>query len=130
MGNLSLEIGEFTNLVRLVDPGEPLEESNKTNDLGLGLEGHGVPLGGRGEVGRGHHVSLGGECPGEDVVALDDVPDKGGHGNTAVFDLGLSEESDGSFLVQAVKAGRGKIQGIPEFDKGVELDRQGFEVGL
>lgn len=130
VGKLSLEGGEFSNLVRLVDPQEPLEESNESNDLCLRGKGEGVPLGRRGKVGSGHHVSLGGQGPWEDKVGLDAVSNKGGHGDTSVLDLGLSEESDGSFLVQSVKSGRSQVQGIPESNQGVELDRQGFEVGL
>lgn len=130
VGNTVLQWGESTNLVGLVDVGVPLEESNKSNDLGLGREGEGVPLGRRGEIRGRHHVSLGGECPGEDKVALDNVSNKGGHGNTSVLDLSLSEESDGIRLVHTVKTGGSKVQRIPEVDKGVELLGQSFEVGL
>jgi hypothetical protein len=47
-----------------------------------------------------------------------------------VLDFGLSEKSDGIFRIHTVKARRGQVQGIPEVDEGVELVRQGFEVGL
>lgn len=130
VGDLALQARELTNLVGLVDVGEPFEESNKSDDLGLGSERKGIPLGRRGEVSGRHHVSLGGEGPWEDKVALDNVSDESSHGNTSVLDLGLSEESDRFFLVHAVKASGGEVQRIPEFDNGVELTGQSFEVGL
>lgn len=126
----SIEFGEFTNLVRLIDVGEPFEESNESDNLGLGRKWKGIPLGRRGKISGRMHVSVGGKGPREDEVALNNVSDKGGHGNTSVLDLGLSEESDGVFLVHAVKAGRSKVQRIPEFDKRVELGGQSFKVSL
>ena len=130
MGKLSLEGWVFSDLVGLVDVPEPFEDTNETDDLCLGFERKGVPLGRRGEVGGRGHGTIGGQSPWEDKVGLDNVSNEGGHGNTSVLDLSFSEESDGILGVHAVKTSRGQVQGIPEFDNGVELGGQSFEVGL
>ena len=77
---------------------EPLQESDKQYNLPLGGGGEGVPLfrWGSGELGDVASGILGG---GEvDAVGLDDVTDKGSHGDTAVLDLGLTEPGDGGVL--------------------------------
>ena len=106
------------------------KESNEQDDLKAGGEGEGIPLlGGRKVSGReGSAVHSHG--PGEMDVGLHAVADEGGHGDTAVLDLGLSEPSDGEFVTLAPECRVSDAEGIEEANDGVELGTKLLEISL
>jgi hypothetical protein len=61
---------------------------------------------------------------------MDDVADEGEHGNTAVLDLGMSEEANSGLIGGAPELSLGEVEGIIEANDGVELLGKGLEVGL
>jgi hypothetical protein len=95
------ELGEGTrcsslHVVSSVGLREVLQESNEEDDLPLGGIGKGVPLlwGGSGSIREWGAVE--GHGPREvDSVGLHDISDEGGHGNTSVLDLSMTQEADG-----------------------------------
>ena len=107
-----------------------LEETNKTNDLELAAVRESIPLLGRGKVGGREGLATQRHGPGEVEVGLDAVSNKGSHGNTAVLDLGVTEELGGKVAGSSVDLERGQIQRIIEANDGVELLSERFQVGL
>ena len=107
-----------------------LEHGNDKEDLPLGADRDGVPLGLGGEVSRGVGSSGKGLGPREDKVGLDAVSDKGSHGDTAVLDLGLTEEANGGLIAHVVKVGLGEVHGVIELDNRVGSGGNGLQVGL
>ena len=107
-----------------------LKEANEAKDLPLGLVRDGVPKS-RG-VGLGRErgsVHLHG--PRElDSVGVDNVSDEGGHGDTAVLDLGMTEETDGGLVGGSPELGLGEVQGIVELDNRVGRGGDGLKVSL
>ena len=132
------EVGEVTGLatghvVLVVGGGElgpELEEANEGKDLPLGIVRDGVPESrGVGLAGEGSAVHLHG--PGElDAVGVDDVSDEGEHGNTAVLDLGMSEEANGGLIGGAPELSLSEVEGIVEANDRVELLGKGLKIGL
>jgi len=107
-----------------------LEETNEPEDLELGNVRDGIPGLGRGEAGR-EGITLKGHGPGPgDAVGVDDVADESEHGNAAVLDLGLTEETDGGLVTRAPEVGIGKAKGIVEANGRVEVLGQRLEVSL
>ena len=132
------EVGEVTGLatghVMLVvgsgELGPELKEANEGKDLPLGIIRDGIPKGRRvGLAGERGSVHLHG--PGElDAIGVDNVSDEGEHGNTAVLDLGVSQEADGGLVGGAPELSLGKVERIIEADNGVELLGEGLKVSL
>jgi hypothetical protein len=132
------EVGEVTGLatghVMLVSVGRKLRPELKEGD---GSEN--LPLCGVADsIPKGRGVGLAGERravhlhgPGElDAVGVDDVADEGEHGNTAVLDLGVSQEANGGLIGGTPKLSLGKVERIVEANNGVELLGEGLEVSL
>ena len=65
-----------------------------------------------------------------DSIRVDNVSDEGEHGNTAVLDLGVSQEADGGLVSSTPEICLGKVEGIIEANNGVELLGEGLEIGL
>jgi len=108
---------------------EPLEEANKEDDLPLGSVGEGIPLLRGAAGGSGDTATDGG--PGEgDAVGLDDVANEGGHGNTAVLDLGVAEEANGGLIALSPDGGAGEVEGVVVLEYWVGLFGEGLKVGL
>ena len=63
-------------------------------------------------------------------VALNAVSNKGGHGDTAVLDLRMTEPSNGLLLVETPESSVDKVQRIPELNNGVELSSKSFKISL
>ena len=132
------EVGEVTGLATghvmlVVGSGEfrpELKEANEGKDLPLGIIRDGIPKGrGVGLAGERGSVHLHG--PGElDTISVDNVSDEGEHGNTAVLDLGVSQEADGGLVSSTPELSLGKVEGIIEANDGVELLGEGLEIGL
>ena len=110
--------------------GPELKESNESKDLPLGIVRDGIPKSrGVGLAGEGSAIHLHG--PGElDAVGVDDVADEGEHGNTAVLDLGMSEEANGGLVGGAPELSLGEVEGIVEANDRVKLLGEGLKVGL
>lgn len=68
--------------------------------------------------------------PGEDKVGLNDVPNKGKHGNTAVLDLRLAKPSNCGFISLSPKVLIGKVHRVIELELGVALGSNGLKVSL
>jgi hypothetical protein len=67
--------------------------------------------------------------PGKDEVALNAVTNKvSHHGNTTMFDLGTTQESNGSLLAHLIKISLRESHGVLEFDKGIKLSSKLFRV--
>ena len=132
------EVGEVTGLatghVMLVvgsrELGPELKEANEGKDLPLGIVRDGIPKRrGVGLTGEGRAIHLHG--PRElDAVGMDDVADEGEHGNTAVLDLGMSEEANGGLIGGAPELSLGEVEGIVEANDRVELLGKGLKIGL
>ena len=132
------EVGEVSGLatghVMLVvgsgELGPELKEANEGKDLPLGIIRDGIPKGRRvGLAGERGSVHLHG--PGElDTIGVDNVSDEGEHGNTAMLDLGVSQEADGGLVSSTPEISLGKVEGIIEANNGVELLGEGLEIGL
>jgi hypothetical protein len=108
----------------------PFQESDKGNDLDLGNKRKSIPLFRRRKIGRRVGDSRRSQGPGEDKVGLDNVSNKGSHGDTSVLDLGLAKPSNSTSFVQAPVSGTDKIKRVVEFDNRVELGGHFLEVGL
>ena len=106
------------------------KETNEENDLNTGGEGEGIPLLGGRKVGGGEGSAVHGHGPGEVDVGLHAVADEGGHGDTAVLDLGLSEPANGELIALAPESRVGDAKGIEEANDGVELGAKFLEVSL
>ena len=132
------EVGEVTGLatghVMLVvgsrELRPELKEANEGKDLPLGIVRDGIPKRrGVGLAGEGRAIHLHG--PGElDAVGMDDVADEGEHGNTAVLDLGMSEEANGGLIGGAPELSLSEVEGIVEANDRVELLGKGLKIGL
>ena len=132
------EVGEVTGLATghvmlVVGSGEfrpELKEANEGKDLPLGIIRDGIPKGrGVGLAGERGAVHLHG--PGElETISVDNVSDEGEHGNTAVLDLGVSQEADGGLVGGAPELSLGKVERIIEANNGVELLGEGLKVSL
>ena len=107
-----------------------LEETNEKNNLNLGGERKGIPLLRRREVGAREGISLKGHGPRELEVALDAVSNEGGHGNTSVLDLGVTEEVDDELLTLSPQVTVSNVQRIVESNDRVELLGEDLKVGL
>ena len=91
---------------------EPLQESNKGDDLGLAQERKGIPLLRRGSS-AGEHVSSHVNWPREvDSGGSDKVSNESSHGNTAVLDLGLTDEANGLLVGESSELGRKEVDGV------------------
>ena len=110
--------------------GPELKEGDQGENLPLGGVTDGIPKGrGVGLAGERGSVHLHG--PGElDTISVDNVSDEGEHGNTAVLDLGVSQEADGGLVSSTPELSLGKVEGIIEANDGVELLGEGLEIGL
>jgi hypothetical protein len=112
------KLGEFSRLSTLhvmssVGLREVFQETNEENDLPLCGIGKSVPLLRWGSGFEGIRGSV--QCHGSrpvDSVGLDNVSDKGSHGHTAVLDLRMTQESDGSSLVATPNGSVGQLQRI------------------
>jgi hypothetical protein len=94
---ISRSISSSTGLI------EDFEECDDSENLPLGSCGDHVPLLFGGEVGGWAGGSVHVLCPGEDEVGLDAVSYESEHGNATVFDFGVTEEADGSFISHSVE---------------------------
>ena len=65
-----------------------------------------------------------------DAVGVDKVAHKGKHGDAAVLDLGVAEETDGRLVAGAPELGLGEVQRVVELHQGVQGGGEGLEVGL
>ena len=94
---------------------EPFQKSNEENDLPLGSIRECIPLFRRGSsgVGVGSATEISGEGP-VNSVGLNNVSDEGGHGNTSVLDLTLTQECDGFVIGVTPDSGGGKLKWIVE----------------
>ena len=63
-------------------------------------------------------------------VGLHAVADEGGHGDTAVLDLGLTEPSDGELVTLAPECRVSNAEGVEEANDGVELGTKFLEISL
>ena len=132
------EVGEVTGLATghvmlVVGSGEfrpELKEGDQGENLPLGIIRDGIPKGrGVGLARERGSVHLHG--PGElDAIGVDNVSDEGEHGNTAVLDLGVSQEADGGLVGGAPELSLGKVERIIEADNGVELLGESLKVSL
>ena len=132
------EVGEVTGLatghVMLVSIsrklGPELKEGDQGENLPLGGVTDGIPKGrGVGLAGERGSVHLHG--PGElDTISVDNVSDEGEHGNTAVLDLGVSQEADGGLVSSTPELSLGKVERIIEANDGVELLGESLKVSL
>jgi len=144
VGDGGTELGEGTRLsslhiVGLVDVGVcdargklavNLQESDDGDDLVLGFDGKGRPLFRRGQVGAGEGGSIKFHGPREVKVGLNTVTNKGGHGNTSVLDLSMSEESNGSFISLFPKVPGCETKRIIVVDFRVQVGGEGLKVRL
>ena len=106
------------------------KEANEENDLNAGGEGEGIPLLGGRKVGGGEGSAVHGHGPGEVDVGLHAVADEGGHGDTAVLDLGLSEPANGELVTLSPESRVGDTKGVEEANDGVELGSKFLEISL
>ena len=107
-----------------------LEEANEEDDLNAGGEGKGIPLLGRRKASGGEGGSVQSHGPGEVEVGLHAVTDEGGHGDTAVLDLGLSEPSNGELIALAPEGAVSDAEGIEVANDGIELGAKLLEISL
>ena len=106
------------------------EHGDDEEDLPLGANRDGIPLLLRAEVRAGVGGTGHGLGPREDNVGLDDVSDEGSHGNTAVLDLGLTEEANGGLVTLSPEVSISEAHGVEVVDDGVGLAGDGLEVSL
>jgi hypothetical protein len=93
--------------------GEPLEESNKENDLPLGGIRKSIPLFWCGTSIGWEWSAIESHWPWEvDSVGLDNVSNEGSHSHTSVLDFGVTQESDGLVVGVAPDANGGKLKRI------------------
>jgi len=129
------EVGEFTrssslHVVGAGALGEELQESDEGDDLDLSHERESIPLLRRGQHGR---VAITGKVNWEWEVesgGLDDVSDKGSHGNTAMLDLGVTDEVNGLLVAESVEFKSKEIHRIPELEDRVGLGGNLLEFSL
>ena len=108
----------------------PFKEGDNSEDLPLGAIRDGVPKCRRvGLSGEGASVHLHG--PRElEAVGVGDVSDESKHGNAAVLDLRVAEETDGSLIGHAPELSLGEVERIVEANDGVQLLSEVLEVSL
>mmetsp|Transcript_42664 Transcript_42664/g.62274 ORF Transcript_42664/g.62274 Transcript_42664/m.62274 type:complete len:282 (+) Transcript_42664:181-1026(+) len=110
--------------------GVKLKESNEKNDLNTGSKRKSIPLLRGGKISGGERSSIQGHGPWEVDVGLNAVSNEGGHGNTSVLDLGLTEPSNGEFIALSPEGGISKTKRIPVAYDGVKLLSKGLKVTL
>mmetsp|Transcript_12929 Transcript_12929/g.37909 ORF Transcript_12929/g.37909 Transcript_12929/m.37909 type:complete len:247 (+) Transcript_12929:304-1044(+) len=105
------------------------EETDEQENLELPGVGDGIPSLGGGQTG-GELLSAHGHGPRKrDTVRVRQITDEREHGDAAVLDLGLPDETDRFLLGLAPKVLGGQVEGIVESDDRVELPGEGFEIG-
>jgi len=104
--------------------------SDDGEDLPLGTNGDGIPLGFRGKVGGGVCCTGQSLRPGEVDIGLDNVSNEGKHSNTAVLDFGLTEETNGSFVTHVPEVSGAKVQRIVETNLGVKFLGKSLKISL
>lgn len=107
------ELGECagfasTHVVCAGGLGEPLQKANEQNDLPLCSKRKGVPLFRRRAGCIGEWRAIKRSWPGKvDSVGLDNVSNKGSHGDTAVLDLRMAQKGNGGLIRFAPNGSRG-----------------------
>jgi hypothetical protein len=105
--------GSSTHVVSSGGLREPLQESNKENDLPLGGSWKSIPLLWRGTGIEWEWCSIRRNWPWEvDSVGLDNVTDESSHGDTSVLNLSLTQKSDGFIVGVAPDSDTGKLKRI------------------
>jgi len=107
-----------------------LQESDDSDDLVLRFDWKGGPLLRRGQFRAWEWASIESHGPRPVEVGLNAVSNEGSHGNTSVLDFGMSKESNGSFITLFPKVPGSETKRIPVFNGGIQIVRQGLEIGL
>ena len=110
--------------------GVELKEANKSNNLELGCERKGIPLFRGAEVSGRVGSSGGGQGPGEHKVALHNVSNESGHGNTSVLDFGVTQPGNSLFLRSSPEGSIAQGKGVEVLDDGVQAGGEFFKVLL
>mmetsp|Transcript_10005 Transcript_10005/g.16761 ORF Transcript_10005/g.16761 Transcript_10005/m.16761 type:complete len:218 (-) Transcript_10005:194-847(-) len=96
-----------------------LKKSDQTEDLPLSIIRNSVPKGRRVSL-RRERSSVHLHGPWElDSVSMDNVSNEGKHSNTSMLDLGMTKESDGSFVASTPELSLGEVERIEEANKWV-----------
>jgi hypothetical protein len=132
------EVREITRLssshVMLVVGGGKLapefKEADEAEDLPLGIVRDSIPESGRvGLTREGSSVHLHG--PWElDSICVDNVSNKGKHGNTSMLDLSVAQESDGGLVGSTPEFSLGKIERIIKSKNRVQFLRKNLKISL
>ena len=91
---------------------EKFQESNEKDDLPFGGFGHGIPLFRRGKAITDCDSSSNTGPWEADSVGLNTVSDEGGHSDTSVLDLRVTQETNGGFVGVSPHGSGGQLKRI------------------
>ena len=107
-----------------------LEESDQSENLPLGIVADSIPESRR--VGfRREWCSVHLHGPGEfDTVGMHNVSNEREHGNSSVFDFGVTKESNCFFVGSSPEGSFSQVQWIVKAQHGIEVLGKRFQIGL